>query len=189
MVLHRAVTGATLILGVALSACTTSERTVQTARSSMVGLSQADVRMCAGFPQRTSRERDGSEIWSYEASSASGGVTVSAPVLFGAASTSVSMKPGGGSCKTQVRFVDGMAVRVSYAGDNDSSYGRNTVCAPIVAACVDYAKEGEAAQPKLRSEAPAGPVKADSRPQAAAAPPVRPSAAAQPGPPQYNSSR
>ncbi|MCX5497028.1 hypothetical protein OSH11_20150 [Kaistia dalseonensis] len=106
-----------------------------------MGLSQADIRMCAGFPQRTSRESDGSEIWSYETAVSSGGVTVNAPVLFGAASTSVSMKPGGGNCRAQIRFVDGRAVRLTYAGDNDTSYGRNTVCAPIVAACVDYARE------------------------------------------------
>lgn len=125
---------------VAIGGCTTPEQQARAARSAIVGLSQTDVRMCAGFPQRTSRESDGSEIWSYETLRAAGGVTVSAPILFGAANTSFSMQPGTASCKAQVRFVDGRAIQVVYAGRRSDALGENSVCAPLVDACVGYAR-------------------------------------------------
>lgn len=127
--------GGTLLL----SGCVTANRAaVMQARSHMIGLSQADVRMCAGFPQRTSHEADNSDIWSYETTRNGNGLTVSAPILFGAASSSVSMSSAGSSCKMQVRFVDGKVTRVVYAGDNGTAEGPATVCAPIVAACASY---------------------------------------------------
>lgn len=94
--------------------------------------------MCAGFPSRTSEEGS-TAIWSYESNERSGGVNLSAPIFFGAASTNLSL-PSGGSCRAQFRFVDGRVDRIAYAGDNDSARGRDTLCTPIVDDCLTYGR-------------------------------------------------
>ncbi|RZJ36845.1 MAG: hypothetical protein EON87_23090 [Brevundimonas sp.] len=111
---------------------------VEVAKTALLGMDQKDIRMCAGFPNRSFTE-DGVTIWSYDGPSRSGGINVSAPVLFGAANTNVSL-PGGGNCRVQMRFIDGRLDRLAYSGDNDGPRGRNTVCTPVVEGCLDYAQ-------------------------------------------------
>lgn len=118
---------------------------VEVARTAMIGLTGQDVRMCAGFPDRTSTE-DGVTVWSYEQESKGNGLTVSTPVLFGAANTAVNMSSAG-SCRVQVRFKDGRVDRVAYAGDNDGPRGRDSLCTPVIDDCIGYAERFRQAKP------------------------------------------
>ncbi|WP_152045984.1 hypothetical protein [Aureimonas psammosilenae] len=126
------------LLSFAGCAALTEFNDVEIARSAMLGFTEQDVRMCAGFPSRTAEEGD-MTIWSYEIDNRSAGVSLSAPILFGAASTNLSL-PSTGTCRAQFRFVDGRVDRVSYAGNNDTARGRDTLCTPVIKGCVAYAK-------------------------------------------------
>ena len=129
-----------LTLAVTLAGCAARYgfNSVEIAKTALLGMEEKDIRMCAGFPNRSFTE-EGVTIWSYDGPSRSGGVNVSAPILFGAANTSLSL-PGGGNCRVQMRFVDGRLDRLAYAGDNDGPRGRNTICTPVVDGCLDYAR-------------------------------------------------
>ena len=127
-----------VILVTAGCAARYSFNAVEIAKTALLDMDQKDIRMCAGFPNRSFTE-DEITIWSYDGPSRSGGVNVSAPILFGAANTNLSL-PGNGSCRVQLRFVDGKVDRLAYSGDNDGPRGRNTVCTPVVDGCVDYAR-------------------------------------------------
>lgn len=116
--------------------------TVAAARASLLGLSEVDVRMCAGFPSRTVDIESG-QIWTYERSVNRGGLNVVVPTL-GIGALPV---PGGsvnvsssGYCNAQVRFSKGRVVDVAYAGDNDLPRRRNALCTTIVDECVIYAR-------------------------------------------------
>ena len=116
--------------------------TVATARKALLGLTETDVRMCAGFPSRTVDIESG-QIWTYERAINRGGLNVSVPT-FGIGSVPV---PGGsvnvassGYCNTQVRFAEGRVVEIGYAGDNDLARRRNALCTAIVDECVIYAR-------------------------------------------------
>ncbi|WP_075215404.1 hypothetical protein [Mongoliimonas terrestris] len=159
--------------------------TVEVARTAMVGLSGQDVRMCAGFPDRTSTE-DGVTVWSYEQETKGNGLTVSTPVLFGAANTAVNMSSGG-SCRVQVRFKDGRVDRVAYAGDNDGPRGRDSLCTPVIDDCITYAQRFRpgrtvpvAADAVATGSIPEG---AATQPAATAPPAVQPAAPSPPSVP------
>jgi hypothetical protein len=133
-------------IGIA-SSCVESQQasesaTVATARKALLGLSEVDIRMCAGFPSRTVDIQSG-QIWTYERTVNSGGLNVSVPT-FGLGTVPV---PGGsvnvasgGYCNTQVRFTNGKVVEIAYAGDNDLPRRRNALCTSIVDECVIYAR-------------------------------------------------
>lgn len=109
------------------------------AKRDLIGLSQTDIEMCAGFASAT-RERGSSEIWSYTYRKNQAGLTIGVPAVYGAVNTAVSI-PTGGECKMQVRFVEGRVVEVAYAGSNDTAQGRDLLCATLVDGCVAYARE------------------------------------------------
>ncbi|WP_342362914.1 hypothetical protein [Terrarubrum flagellatum] len=113
--------------------------TVEVAKTSMRGLSEQDVRMCAGFPSKTF-DSGKTSVWSYEMEQRSGGVTLGAPVMFGIANTSLSLSSNG-YCRVQFLFVDGKVDQVSYAGDSDTPRGKDTLCTPVVSGCVGYVQE------------------------------------------------
>jgi hypothetical protein len=131
----------------AVSSCVESQparesTTVASARKTLVGMSEVDIRMCAGFPSRTVDIESG-QIWTYERTVNRGGLNVSVPT-FGLGTVPV---PGGsvnvasgGYCNTQVRFARGRVVEVAYAGDNDLPRRRNALCTSIVDECVLYAR-------------------------------------------------
>ncbi|MGQ7792383.1 hypothetical protein ACUN0C_08255 [Faunimonas sp. B44] len=128
---------------------------VQEARSALIGFSDTDIRMCAGFPTKAHRQGD-VEIWSYEKATPSA-TGVSLPVLPTMIGASMSMS-GGGDCRMQVLFEGQKVVRIAYAGANDAISGRNQLCAPLVAECVRFAHEkaqASAAQPASRPGMPA----------------------------------
>lgn len=107
------------------------------ARTEMVGLSRDEVRMCAGFPEETD-VADEREIWSYS-KNVRAGAGMNVPVLPGLVGAQLSLSSGG-DCSLQILFEEDRVRRIAYAGNNDSFAGRNAVCAPLVAECVDYAR-------------------------------------------------
>ncbi|MFD2236204.1 hypothetical protein [Aureimonas populi] len=125
-----------------LSGCagTYAVQRVDAAKTALVGLSERDVRMCAGFPTRQFEE-DEVKIWSYELRNQTGGVNFSAPLWV--ANTNLNLS-GGGSCHAQFKFVDGRLTRLAYAGDNDGAQGRDSLCAPIIDGCMSYLAENGA---------------------------------------------
>ena len=127
-----------IVLATAGCAARYSFNAVEVAKTALLGMDQKDIRMCAGFPNRSFTE-DGVTIWSYDGPSRAGGVNVSAPILFGAANTNLSL-PGNGNCRVQMRFIEGRLDRLAYSGDNDGPRGRNTICTPVVQGCLDYAR-------------------------------------------------
>ncbi|TPI24554.1 hypothetical protein FJW08_29480 [Mesorhizobium sp. B3-2-1] len=118
--------------------------TAAAARKEMVGLSEADVRMCAGFPTATADVGRSGQIWTYKRVVQRGNLSVVVPALaVGAIPTvggSVNVAPGG-YCDTQVRMVGGRVAEVAYAGDNNLPNRRDALCVSTVDACVTYARE------------------------------------------------
>jgi hypothetical protein len=119
------------------------DATTAAARKEMVGLSEADVRMCAGFPTATA-DAGGSQIWTYQRTVQRGNLNVVIPTLaVGAVPTvggSLNVDPGG-YCNTQIRIVDGRVAEVAYAGDNNTPNHRDALCVSTVDGCVAYARQ------------------------------------------------
>jgi hypothetical protein len=144
-----AVIGLTVISACAVPADTSKvvreDKTVHTARKAMIGMSEADVRMCAGFPTSGAKISDAEKIWTYQRSYSRGSVNV------GMTSLAVGPMPGvtgatavgaEGFCNTQVRFLNGRVAQVEFAGDNNTRMGINSLCVSTIDACVAYAEKG-----------------------------------------------
>lgn len=119
------------------------DRTVKASRTVMIGMSEADVRMCAGFPTMGVKLTENEKIWTYQRIYARGTVN------FGASTLAVGPTPGltGGTglgtpgfCYTQIRFVDGKVTQVEFAGDNNTATRVNGLCVSTVDRCVVYGK-------------------------------------------------
>ncbi|WP_185984285.1 hypothetical protein [Aureimonas mangrovi] len=135
----RALLALLMVFTLAACAGTYPAQRVNSAKTVLMGLTQEDVRMCAGFPTRQHEDSEaGVSIWNYELRNQAGGVNLSAPLWVANTNLSIS---GGGSCQAQFRFVDGVLDRLAYAGDNDGPGGRDTLCAPIVDGCLSYVVE------------------------------------------------
>jgi len=130
----------------------------------MVGFRESDVLMCAGFPTRQSEEGR-LKVWSYELTRQGSGVTVSTPLIFGTSNTSLSLRAGS-TCRVQIRFVDGKADRVVFAGESMTPLREGDDCVEVVRACAAYARNRPANPPPL----PEQPATAGTRKPAAAAP-------------------
>jgi hypothetical protein len=127
----------------ALFSCVEREAaTVAVARTALLGLTDVDIRMCAGFPSRTVDIESG-QIWTYERAINRGGLNVALPTIGVGAlpglGGSVNVAPGG-YCNTQLRFAKDRVVDIAYAGDNDLPQRRNALCTTIVDECVAYAR-------------------------------------------------
>ncbi|TJW07457.1 MAG: hypothetical protein E5W82_23575 [Mesorhizobium sp.] len=120
------------------------DATAAAARKEMVGLSAADVRMCAGFPTATADAGRSGQIWTYQRTVQRGNLNVVIPTLavgaIPAVGGSVNVAPGG-YCNTQIRMVDGHVAEVAYAGDNNLPNNRDGLCVSTVDACVEYARQ------------------------------------------------
>lgn len=128
-----------------LSSCLENKEasTAAVARTALLGLSDVDIRMCAGFPSHTADIQSG-QIWTYERTINRGGLSITVPSVevgtFPAlGGGSLSVAPGG-YCNTQLRFDKGRVVDIAYAGDNDLPGGRNALCTTIIDECVEYAR-------------------------------------------------
>ncbi|WP_165779707.1 hypothetical protein [Mesorhizobium sanjuanii] len=120
------------------------DATTAAARKEMVGLSEADVRMCAGFPTATAGAGHSSQIWTYQRVVQRGNLSIVVPTLavgaIPAVGGSVNVAPGG-YCNTQIRMVDGRVAEVAYAGDNNLPNSVDALCVSTVDACVAYARQ------------------------------------------------
>jgi hypothetical protein len=121
------------------------DKTVHLARNAMIGMSDADIRMCAGFPTSGVNISAKEKIWTYQRSYSRGTLNV------GVTSLAVGPLPGvtgatgvgaEGFCNTQVRFVNGHVAQVEFAGDNNTPTRINGLCVATIDACVAYAEKG-----------------------------------------------
>jgi hypothetical protein len=134
------------------------DKTVAAARSVMVGLSEADVRMCAGFPTMGTMIGDTEKIWTYQRIYPRGTLSV------GASTVALGPTPGltgttgmgtSGFCYTQIRFVDGHVTEIEFAGDNNTPTAVNGLCVSTIDRCVVYARLRHKEQPTVAVSKPA----------------------------------
>lgn len=121
------------------------DETVKTARSAMIGMSEADVRMCAGFPTSGVMVNPDEKIWTYQRSYSRGTLNVGVTSLgLGAVPgmTGAAVAGSEGFCNTQIRFANGKVDQVEFAGDNNTTTKINGLCVSTVDECVVYAKTG-----------------------------------------------
>lgn len=144
-----------LMLAAPLGGCAAQDAYVASAGlNAVVGLDRTALRMCAGLPNRISKD-DGAEIWSYELDGKqAGGVSVSMPVFIPPAGGALNVGVGGGYCRMQVRFEDRLVTEAKFAGDTGSGPARDSVCAPVVRSCIGYRPVQEVSGPR-RGDAPA----------------------------------
>jgi len=113
----------------------------------MIGLTEADLRMCAGFPTATADVGKAGQIWTYEHAAQRGNLNVAVPtvsvVAIPVAGGSVNVASGG-YCNTQVRIESGHVVEVAYAGDNNTTGHLDRLCVSTVDGCVEYARRHRA---------------------------------------------
>lgn len=123
------------------------DATTAAARKEMVGLSEADVRMCAGFPTATADTGPSGQIWTYQRTVQRGNLSIAVPTMavgaIPAVGGSVNVAPGG-YCNTQIRMLNGHVAEVAYAGDNNLPNSRDALCVSTVDACVAYARQRKA---------------------------------------------
>lgn len=117
--------------------------TVAAARTEMVGLTEAELRMCAGFPDETSDSGQEGQIWSFRRSAQRGNTNLVVPAttvgMLPAVGGAINIAPSG-YCHTQVRLVERKVAEVEFSGDNNRPSGRNALCATMVDSCVAYAR-------------------------------------------------
>jgi hypothetical protein len=117
-----------------LSGCAAQEAEIAArGHQELVGLSQADLLMCAGHPNNQDHTPRG-DIWMYEHGLATTSVTVTPTIPL----TGVSIAPPSGYCRVQLRVVHQKVVEVSYAGATDLFGAEDAICAPIIRNCLDY---------------------------------------------------
>ena len=118
-------------------------QTATTAERTLIGISKADLDLCAGLPTKSERIDDSTEMRSYERNeSTNTGVNLTFPVIGG------GMNIGnGGYCHATFKMVDGQVAALAYAGDTMVAGADGAICAPIVRTCVKHqAKRAEEAQ-------------------------------------------
>lgn len=122
-----------------LAGCATREAELAAmAKASLIGKSQTDMRMCAGFPNN-SGSFNGEDIWMYEHGAAPSGIfTPNYNLPWGGQIGNTSS----GYCRVQLRFVRGKVAEVAYAGQTEILGSTDAACAPIVKACIGYAERG-----------------------------------------------
>ncbi len=102
------------------------------AERGLVGLSVADLDMCAGLPTKTERINPGTELRSYERNeTTNSGVNITFPVIGGGVNVG-----NGGYCHVTFKVVNGQVTALSYAGDTSVAGADDAICAPIVRTCV-----------------------------------------------------
>ncbi len=128
------------------------------ARTEMVGLSEADLRMCAGFPSEAVEMGEDGKILSYQRVVQRGNVNVVLPTssfgILPSVGGSMNLAPNG-YCHTQVRLVNGRVAEVAFAGNNNQPGSLNALCVSIVDGCLDYARKKRNMRPAPREDPPA----------------------------------
>lgn len=118
--------------------------TITAAKTEMVGLSEAELRMCAGFPTASADLGEDGRIWTYQREVRRGSLNVVVPTnslgALPALGGSVNVAPGG-YCHTQVRLMGGRVTEIAFAGDNNEPNSLNALCVAMVDGCVAYARQ------------------------------------------------
>jgi hypothetical protein len=120
------------------------DTTVKASRTLMMGMSEADVRMCAGFPTTGVKITETEKIWTYQRLFTRGTLSVGASTLAMGPTPGLTGATGMGTpgvCYTQIRFVDGHVTQIEFAGDNNTATSINGLCVSTVDRCVVYAKD------------------------------------------------
>lgn len=123
---------------------------VSRAREAMLGMDEADVRMCAGFPTDQISIPIRGTIWTYDLARARGNFNLNLPTIATGplqGSAGALGVNSAGSCSAQVRFIGGRVAQVEFSGDNNTYRKINGVCAPIIDGCVAYARHGRGTLP------------------------------------------
>jgi hypothetical protein len=123
------------------------DKTVKTARKAMIGMSEAEVRMCAGFPTMGATVSNTEKIWTYQRSYSRGNLNVGVTSLAVGPMPGVTTATGMGAegfCNTQVRFVNGHVAQIEFAGDNNTPTRINGLCVSTIDACVAYGAKRDA---------------------------------------------
>jgi hypothetical protein len=111
-------------------------RVATTAERSLVGLSTAELDLCAGLPTKQERIDASTEMRSYERSeTTNSGVNITFPIIGGGLNIG-----NGGYCHATFKLVDGQVAALSYAGDTGIAGADGAICAPIVRTCVQQAQ-------------------------------------------------
>ena len=134
------------------------DKTVAASRSAMIGLSEADVRMCAGFPTMGTMIGETEKIWTYQRIYPRGTISVGASTLALGPTPGLTGTTGMGTpgfCYTQIRFVDGHVKEIEFAGDNNTATAVNGLCVSTVDRCVVYARRRHKEQPTVVDTKPA----------------------------------
>lgn len=141
-----------LALSLLLSGCAMedSER-VQQSRSTLVGLSRADLFLCAGFPSKRERIDVVREMMTYELGGGSGsGLNLNLPVV-----GALNLTGAAGYCRATFELIDAHVTRVGFSGDKNLPAAPDALCAPLIRACLDWPRE--APQPAMTPLPPAAP--------------------------------
>lgn len=129
-----------ILVATVLPGCAVRDAQVAAAaRTSLIGMDQERLSLCAGLPTKVERVDERTELRSYEwKPSDSNSLSLSVPVIGGGFSLG-----GGGECKVTFRLVDGVVSAMGYAGDTDSGPGgRDALCAPVVRHCLSALQTG-----------------------------------------------
>lgn len=150
------------------------DKTVTASRSLMVGMTEAEVRMCAGFPTMGTMIGQTEKIWTYQRIYGRGTVSVGASTLALGPTPGLTGTTGLGTpgfCYTQIRFVDGRVKEIEFAGDNNTATAINGLCVSTIDQCVVYAKRLQKEQPTVAVSKPdSKPAAVESKPAVAKTP-------------------
>lgn len=139
-----------------LSGCAAQEALLASeAQHSLPGLTEADLQLCAGVPDRVGEVRDGNGVrrsyWTYQRNPASsGGLTINLPMIGGGFSLN-----GAGDCRATFELEQGRVTRLGYSGSSDLGPTRNAACGPVVRGCLDLLRSPPPGEPSR--ELPAEP--------------------------------
>ncbi len=119
----------------ALSGCAMeASDQVQQSRSQLVGLSRADLFLCAGFPSKRERIDVTREMMTYElGGGAASGLNLNLPVV-----GALSLTGAAGYCRATFELVDAHVTRLGFSGDKNLPAAPDALCAPLIRACLDW---------------------------------------------------
>ena len=123
-----------------LASCGAREAEIaQQARGGLVGLSQSDIRMCAGLAAKTEKDKTG-DVWMYEhGASMPGGFP--APTVLVPMGGGVTFNQPTSYCRVQFRFVKDRVAAIEYSGETDLFGNRDAVCSQMIRTCLErYAR-------------------------------------------------
>lgn len=126
---------ALLLLPLLLSSCGDyNAQLAHAAQYAMVDMSKADLEACAGMPTHVGVLGHHVLIYEYHAKTASSRTFGANLPLIGG----LALGDGGGAyCDAMFRIVDGRVTEVHYAGQDSGTFNADSVCARIVAGCMD----------------------------------------------------